>query len=251
MVLSCLRCSFARTLAGGALLAASLMLQAQPARALVYSPAYTTTSAAGGYTATSVSSSFGFYFDTASNVDIGALGFSSQSGWGNGTTYTVKLWSYANGGGSPTDYTELATATFTHGTSYSFQDGYFWSPLASVVTLPDSLNSDPQSSVGYVIATVGDFSNAPGNVLFETANSSFDSRFLNVGNGFNDALDSSGFFAVPVYDGGVGTSGYFNANLASVVSPSTASVPGPLALGGGVAAFGWSRRLRRRVQPNR
>jgi hypothetical protein len=227
------------------------MLQAQPARALVYSPAYTTTSAVGAYTATSVSSSFGFFFETTSNVDIGALGFAAQLGWGNGATYTVKLWSYTNGGGSPTDYTELATATFTHGTAYDIQDDYYWSPLASVVTLPDSFNTDPQSSVGYVIAAVGDFSNAPGNVQFETGTSNFDSRFLNVGNGFNDATDPNGFFGVPIYDGAVGTAGFFNANLASVVSPSTASVPGPLALGGAVAAFGWSRRLRRRVQPNR
>ena len=235
----------ARTLAGAALAGACLLVQSQPARALAYSPAYTTTGSIGGFTGSSTTSSFGFYFDTNSNVDIGALGFSAQSSWGNGTSYVVKLWSFANEGVSPSEYIQLASATFTEGNTYDLQHNYYWSPIP-VVTLPDSDSSDPGGLNGYVIAAIGNFSNSIGNVQYEAGIPVFNSPFLITGNAYNDENDPDGFFEIPIYDGGIDNNGYFNANLAAVSSPP-APVPGPLAFGGGVAAFAWSRRLRHRV----
>jgi hypothetical protein len=204
-----------------------------------YIPGYTTTNALGGNTPTSISSSFGFFFDTNANVQMDGLGFSSQAAWNNGTSYTVKLWSYVNGGANPSDYTELASKTFTQGTSYTFQDNYFWQSLGPI-SLPDTFTTDPTDQIGYVIAAIGDFSANPGNVQYETGTPTFNPNILNGGNGFNEASDPNGYFEVPIYDGGVGSSGYFNANLSLV--------PGPLPVLGAAAGFGWSRRLRKRIR---
>jgi hypothetical protein len=48
----------------------------------------------------------------------------------------------------------------------------------------------------------------------------------------------------------IGSTGLISSSSLSPVSPP-AGVPGPLPLFGAVAAFGWSRRLRRRVHPAR
>ena len=50
-------------------------------------PAYTTTGSVGGSTMGGVESSFGFFFDAAQNVQLDGLGFASQAGWSNGTSY--------------------------------------------------------------------------------------------------------------------------------------------------------------------
>jgi hypothetical protein len=156
-------------------------------------------------------SSFGFYFGTTTGVQLNGLGFASQAGWGSGTTYTVKLWSIENGGSTPEDYTELASATFVHGNTYTLRNGYFWQSVSPVVSLPDSSLSD-----GYVIAAIGNFSGSGGNVQCQTGTAIFDARFVNGVNGFNDATDVSGFYPIPVFDGGVGSTGFFNANFSCV-----------------------------------
>ncbi|MEB3257111.1 MAG: hypothetical protein VKN83_02210 [Cyanobacteriota bacterium] len=207
-----------------------------------YLPGYTTTVSFGGNTATNIQSSFGFFFDTNANLQLDGLGFSSQAAWGNGTTYTVKLWSYVNGGALPSDYTEIASSTFTHGTPYTFQDNYFWQSLGPI-SLPDTFTTDPTDQLGYVIAAIGDFSANSGNVQFETGTPTFNPNILNAGNGFNDASDPNGYFEVPIYDGGVGSTGYFNPNLSLV--------PGPLPVLGAAAGFGWTRRLRKRIRASK
>ena len=220
----------------------------QQAKALVYSPAYTTTNTSAGSTPTSISSSFGFFFDAASDLKIDGLGFSNQANWGNGTSYIVKLWSYQNGGGSPSDFTVIASQTFTQGQPYTLQNDYFWAPLGSAITLPETSASDPNSLTGYVLAAIGDYSSNAGNALFEGGNSQFDPRIINLGNGFNDASDTLNFYDVPIYDGGIGTGGYFNANLSIAASNAASAVPGPIPLLGAAATFAWSRRLRRRCR---
>lgn len=223
----------------GLVLFGSLLHQA-PAQSQTYLPGYTTTGALGGNTLTSVQSSFGFYFDTNADLQLDGLGFSSQAAWSNGTSYTVKLWSYVKGGANPSDYTEIASKTFTHGTSYTFQDGYFWQALGPI-SLPDTFTTDLTDELGYVIGAIGDFSAAPGNVQFETATPLFNPNILYAGDGFNDATDSNGFFEVPIYSNGV--TGYFNPNLSLV--------PGPLPVLGAAAGFGWSRRLRKRIRASK
>lgn len=208
-----------------------------------YIPAYTTTNSTGGSTPNNTPSSFGFYFDSKTTEPLNALGFSSQAAWGNGTSYQVKLWYYNNGGANPTDYTEIATKTFTHGLAYSFQDGYFWQNVNPTIPLLDTFTNDPNDLEGYVITTIGDFSNSAGNVEFEGGTATFNPKFVvnaTSASGFNDATDTNGFYPVPVYPGSVGSNGYFNANLSLV--------PGPLPVLGAAAGFGWSRRLRKRIR---
>jgi hypothetical protein len=65
-----------------------------------------------------------------------------------------------------------------------------------------------------------------------------------------------GFFGNPSYkaanswNDSIASTGLISSSSLSPVSPP-AGVPGPLPLFGAVAAFGWSRRLRRRVHPAR
>lgn len=229
---------------GGACLAGMVLLDQAPAQA-EFLPAYTTTNSLGEYTPGGqgiVESSFGFFFDTTANVPINGLGFASQQAWGNQTSYTVTLWSFDKGGATAGDYTELASKVFTQGDPYDFRDGYFWQTI-STINLPESLASDPGNLRGYVIAAIGDFSDSPGNVQYESGTPTFDPQFLIAGNGFNYAPDAFGFFPIPIFDGGIGTDGYFNPNLSYV--------PGPLPILGAAAGFSWSRRLRSRIRSSR
>jgi hypothetical protein len=175
------------------------------------SPSYTLAGESAFGTTSTNPSSFGFYFGTTTGVQLNGLGFASQAGWGSGTTYAVKLWSIENGGSTPEDYTELAGATFVHGNTYTLQNGYFWQSVSPVVSLPDSSLSD-----GYVITAIGNFSGSGGNVQFQGGTATFDARFVNGGNGFNNATDESGFYPIPYVDGAIGSTGYFNANFSCV-----------------------------------
>jgi len=240
--------SLASIIFGGVVFAGSSLSQqakAQPP----YQPAYTTdpTSALGAYTPTNNPSSFGFYFDTQGNNNIlDGLGFSAQSSWSNGTSYDVTLWSFNNGGTSPRDYTQIATKKFTQGNTYYLQSGYWWQSIAPLI-LADTYTNDPSNLIGYVISVIGDFSNAPGNVQYESnISSNFIPSILNAGNGFNNNTDTSGFYPIPfAFDNTLGTQGYFNANMSFVPAPA------PLPMFGAAAGFAWSRRLRKRIQASK
>jgi len=241
-------------------------LLSQQAKAFI--PAYTTlTPADSGTTLPGVNSSFGFFFDTATNVSIDALGFAGDTRWDNNRSYTVKLWSFINGGGDPSYYTEIAKATFTQGTIYTLQFNYYWQTIAGgPISLPDTSNAvDPSLQKGYVISAIGDFSGAngyifpqivspltmpPGSVTF---NPKIDiSDFGGEINAFSDQNDPFGFFEIPIeVTSGLGNNGYFNANMSFVSDPPPAEVPGPLPLFGAVAGFSFSRRLRKRIQATR
>ena len=221
--------------------AASIGLES-PAHAIF--PAVTVPNASGTYYTTGTNpASFGYFIDATTPFFLDGLGFSSQQGWPTGTSpYTVTLWSFKNGGGSPLDYTQIASATFTPGTSYHFQDNYFWQSFAPIYLPGTYTDTDPGNLKGYVIAAIGDFSDAPGNVKFEGGTATVDYRFVLGGNGFNDSSQPAlptGFYPIPIGDGGVGINGYFNPNLSYV--------PGPLPILGAATAFGMARRMKRRV----
>ena len=243
---------------GGIVFVGSLL----PQQAKAYIPGYTTfTPADGNTTSPGVSSSFGFFFDTATNVSIDALGFAGDTRWSNNTSYTVKLWSFINQGASPSDFTEIATATFTQGNPYTLQDNYYWQDISGgPISLPDTSSGvDPTFQKGYVISAIGDFSGSNGYIFPQIVSSAttpagsvtFDpkidiSSFGGEINGFNDQTDPNGFFEVPIYPtADLGDNGYFNANLSFAPVPP---VPGPLPMFGAAAGFAWSRRLRKRIQ---
>jgi len=243
---------------GGIVFVGSLL----PQQAKAYIPGYTTfTPADDNTTSPGVSSSFGFFFDTATNVSIDALGFAGDTRWSNNTSYTVKLWSFINQGASPSDFTEIATATFSEGMPYTLQSNYYWQPLAGgPLSLPGtSIVDDPTDQRGYVISAIGDFSGGNGYIfpqivspLTTPAGSvTFDPRIDNSAfteiNGFNDQNDTNSYFPIPIYaTPGLENNGYFNANLS--FAPVPPAVPGPLPMFGAAAGFAWSRRLRKRIQ---
>jgi hypothetical protein len=226
---------------GGIVLFGSLL--PDQAQAVTYSPAYTANTL-GGSTATNVQSSFGFYFDVEGNVGtLNGLGFAANNNWST-SNYTVKLWSYVNGGQAISDYTVIASAVFMPGGPYTLQNNYFWQSIAGI-NLPDTYTTDLTDQLGYAISAIGDFSDTPGpsntNALFEAGTASFNPKILYAGNGFNQAgfLD----FDVPIFpDNTLLTDGFFNANM-SFAAP----VPGPLPLLGAAAGFAWTRRLRTRI----
>lgn len=191
--------------------------------------------------------SFGYFIDATAPFFLDGLGFSSQQGWPQGTSpYEVIFWSFKNGGGTPLDYTQIASVTFTPGTQYHFQDNYFWQSFAPIYLPGTYTDTDPGNLRGYVIAAIGDFSDLPGNVQFEGGTATVSSKFVLGGNGFNDSSfpgPPTGFYPIPIGDGNVGINGYFNPNLSYV--------PGPLPILGAATAFGMARRMKRRVNSAR
>jgi hypothetical protein len=245
-----------------------------PQQAKAFIPAYTTSAPdLGSATAAGISSSFGFFFDTASNVSIDALGFAGDTNWYD-SSYQVKLWSFINGGLDPVDYTELASRTFTAGPlgttiPYTLQFNYWWQTIpGGAILLPNTSDAvDPARIKGYVISAIGDFSGLNGKILSQnvvpsinpsssaTFNSKIDiSSFVGEINAFSDQDDLYGFFPVPIdVTTGLGDNGYFNANMSFVSDPPPPQpqVPGPLPLFGAFAGFYMSRRLRKRIQATR
>jgi len=222
----------------------------QQANAQQFPPAYIRTSSVGGYTpATDPDASVGFFFDVQGTADVYGLGFAAQKPWQTGKSYTVKLWSYVNSGLAPDDYTEIASAAFTGGNTYTLENDYYWQTLASPKTLADSDPSDEAN--GYFITAIGDFSESTNNKLqFIGGSAIFDSRIVTLGNGFS----TSGSYGYPLptdFDATVDKDGYFNANLSFAPIPPASKVPGPLPLLGAAAGFSWSRRLRMRVHASK
>lgn len=231
---------FLRTSIAVGIIAGGVVGLSLPAEA--FRPAYTSSNRQGAYYTGSQSTSFGFYFDTTSNLPIDGLGFAPQEGWpGGSSSYTVSLWAFENGGLNPGDYILKATSIFTPGNTYVIQDGYCWQSVVPVI-LPESYNTDPTNQRGYVIAAIGDFTNLPGNVQYESGIPNIDPNFNFGGNAFGDSTASAaGFFPIPTGENpALGINAFFNPNLSYV--------PGPAPILGAAAALGVARRLRHRIK---
>lgn len=197
--------------------------------------------------------SFGYFFDTnKDNTIVNALGFAQFTEWASYTSpdaseYDVILWKYTNGEADPTNFQELAKVTFSRDSAGSYVDSaaYYWQPLASLLDLGARTDSDPL--VGYVVSSWG-FYNQDSLTFLYNGTGTFDPSIDYYGNGYNSR--TSPFYlpdVLPIpldYDPTVAY-GFFNPNVSyyEEVPP----VPGPLPLFGAAAAFGWTRRLRRRI----
>jgi hypothetical protein len=250
LIVKKLKNMFPKAVLTGLLTGCALVGAPNPAQA--YTPAYSNPDPSFAFQPTTPTQkgSFGFFFDTNTNVTIDGLGFSNQpTNWGSGTSYEVWLWSYVNEGAVIGDYTLIDKVTFTEGNTYELQGAYFWQSIP-LVTLTDSTTGDPTNQNGFVIGVVGDFSNNPGNVGAEGTLGavSFLPGIVNNSSGYNFGVPSPDpFFPVPVYltsdiNPALDTTTYFNGNL------SIAPIPGPLPMLGAAAGFAWSRRLRKRIQ---
>lgn len=128
-----------------------------------------------------------------------------------GDTYKVKLLTAATFDATHTTLAATGGTEVANGNTYTLQNGYFWQSVSPVVSLPDSSLSDD-----YIITAIGNFSGSGGNVQYQAGTATFGARFVNGGNGFNNATDESGFYPIPIIDGGAGSAGFFNANFSCV-----------------------------------
>lgn len=191
--------------------------------------------------------SFGYFFDISVNSKaLNALGLAAQTPFGNGG-YDVTLWKYVNSGANVGDYTQLATANFTAacvGTTCTTKNNFYWLE----VPLLFLEQTDTDLTQGYVIAAVGDFDSTDGASIFVNGTGAFDPAVNYEGGGYNVNADSgypipfglqSDILTDPPFP--PNSNGFYNSNI------SLFEVPGPLPVMGAAAAFGWSRRLRRRI----
>lgn len=217
--------------------------------------------------------SFGYFFDTnLGNTRLTALGFPFFTGWAdttgsptqfpNAAQFDVYLWridginqpSLAPCDGS-TPYCQVAKVTFdqTQTENYTLQDGYYWQKITPINLGKESASS---ADMQYATAAVGNFSLADGlpTLVGAPFGGTFDPAFSWTGNGFNSPTpfytpDFSADYPVPwnfVSDPASANDpltyyAYFSPNLSYTL------VPSPMPLLGAGAAFGWARRIRRRV----
>jgi hypothetical protein len=183
--------------------------------------------------------SFGYFFEADSTQTLNSLGFAAPIS-GNGD-YSVTLWSFVNGGFDPaTDYTVLSTATFnTACAGCILKDFFLWKEVAPVTLAKTS--DDP--TTGYVITAIGNFETGQQSV-FSGGTGTFSNFVSYAGGGYNSTggLGNPIPFGEPADIVPGNTYAFFNANA------SFASVPGPLPILGAAAAFGWTRKLRRRIK---
>ena len=187
------------------------------------------------------STSFGYFFDlTVGTKALNALGLAAQDPFSQGTgAYDVTLWKYITVG-TVTSYTQLASVNFTAGcvnTTCTTKNNFLW--LEVPLLYLDETASDPNQ--GYAVTAVGDFSSTTGASIFIDGLGTFDTTANYDGGGYNYSAGLD--YPIPVGDPSDITtgSGFYNSNI------SLFEVPGPLPVMGAAAAFGWSRRLRRRI----
>ena len=223
--------------------------------------------------------SFGYFFDTNDgNLILTRLGIPIFTGWANlpgsptafpdASTFDVYVWRI-DGINQPsllpcsavsTPYCQVAKATFDQNqtSSYTQSNGYYWQDITPVDLGKETLSD---LNVQYAVAAVGNFSTANGLPTLTGGTGTFSTPFTWTGNGFNYSTmpvapapvpsdDYTADFPVPWYYTSDPVSAndpttfyaYFSPNL------SYSYVPSPLPLVGAGAAFGWTRRMRRRIR---
>lgn len=198
--------------------------------------------------------SVGYFFDvTGSGYSANAVGLSAQLNVPWTQPYTVHLfsWEYdpaqaANPDTAGYTFTSLAARRFNPGdpnlittTGPVLGDvEFYWLGLGANVPLQDTSDAvDPDGLRGYAVATRGLFNEPDGNFIESGGFVTFGSRATYLGDGFN-AASSNFLYPFPVFEAGV--NGYWNGNVSVV--------PGPLPVMGVAAAFGWSRRLKKKTK---
>lgn len=199
--------------------------------------------------------SFGYAFDVNEDGWVAnALGFGFQNFWLGGsssTPYLVTLWSVLFNDPDPDAdpiVAELARTTFDP-TNAALANNlfagvapnqglYYWRAIPKT-SLPNTSNTDSYYLVGVSGRFAGEGAIKPrvaGDPDFPSPVATY------VFEGFND--NSGSYFPAPSFPFPPFTeAGFWNANV-------SLDVPGPLPLMGVGAAFGWSRRLKKKISRN-
>lgn len=161
----------------------------------------------------------GWEFSTNRALQIDALGiFDSGSPGLSAGSYTLGIWDSSQ---------NLLASTMVSGSGDGISNGFAWKSLASILSIAPG-NYVVGASGSYAtdqIAYNGTYTTSPG-VTWLTG------RFK-----------LSSVFTYPTNSSTL-TPSVFGGNFSEYKEP----VPGPLPLAGAAAAFGWSRRLRKRVK---
>lgn len=220
--------------------AASLLCIAAmpPAQATTYVPAFTfkttTTTVDGGPTL------LGYRFSTDMDKVIKGIGVYKEVT--SPPNRSLGIWNFAD----PLNPILLFQTVIT--TAGDCADDFCWYPASALTGLPEIKKETP-----YAIATVWGSEPVPARI--KTEDITILSPGFNVGSSafnFDErplALDVnlSPFELAPTGTGAEEKS-YFTANLSFETSGSV-QIPSPLPLMGAAAAFGWSRKIRRRISP--
>ena len=172
---------------------------------------------------------YGFEFTTSKALAVRNLGIYDSGGNGLIDSHDVGIWRKDNA-------TALATVTATSGTSATLINGFRYVNLPSILTLQPGTYR------------VGAFypSNGGGDVFaqYKPGNTTTTGSSISLGGSFDSTPSLS-----LIYPGNPTSAspGYFGPNF----QYSEVPVPGPLPVFGAATAFGFSRRLRKRIRSNR
>ena len=191
-----------------------------------------------------------FQFNSATGSITLQASFTESSGtypWaaltaaGNGIYYVPTIWGGAFGAGSIIKF-DSATGSITLQDSFIGANGLF--PYAALTAAGNGIYYGTTHSGGNAVSgAIFKFDSATGSITLQNSfvgGSSPMAALTAAGNGLyygtTSGAGANGTGAVYAFDSGVRDSN---------------PVPGPLPLMGATAAFGWSRKLRRRIQPVR
>ena len=204
------------------LASATLGLAASPAQAIAITAGIDNLSGGTFGPSTGGAYNLGYEFSLSNAATVNALGSYDHNGDGLSGTYTVGLWDVAG--------TLLASATV--GTGDQLASSFRWADITDITL----------GAGNYIVASAGDWNNGDEYFFsgsFTTNQLTYVTDRFNFGTTFTFPVASLGGYA-PGFLGG-------NVSFASTTSTTSTSVPGPLPILGLAAAFGFSRKLRKRI----
>ena len=210
------------------LASATLGLAARPAQAIAITAGIDNLSGGTFGPSTAGAYTLGYEFSLSNAATVNALGSYDHNGDGLGGAYTVGLWDVAG--------TLLASATV--GTADQLASSFRWADISDITL----------GAGNYIVASAGDW----GDDDFVYWNSSFTTNQLTY---VTDRWVRSTTLTFPYLSQGYAgvAPGWLGGNVsfASTTSTTSTSVPGPLPILGLAAAFGFSRKLRKRIKLHR
>jgi hypothetical protein len=218
--------------------AASLLCVSAPSAKAAFTPAFTLPSTPNTIALDSTIRVFGFHFTTTIDRQVKSVGIYSPTA----TDHTFGIWDFS-----------LPTPSLVYQQQVPVADGcnlyqsYCW------VNIP---TTNLSASKDYVIASTWGASepfpfqlnSTVGNPTVNVANFSLDNTARIAGGQPlppTFLVDLTPY--VPTGVSSFDNKGYYTVNLSFDAAPSTSQVPAPLPLFGAAAAFGMSRKIRRRI----
>ena len=217
--------------------AASLLCVAAPSAKAAFTPAFTLPNSPNTITPDSTVRVFGYHFITSIDRQVKSVGIYSQTA----TDHTIGIWDFslptpslvyqqpvlaANGCNLYQSFCWVDIPSTTLSASKDYVIAATWGASEPI---PAQLGP----SAGDATINIADFSLG---ITAVTINPPLPPSFL---------VDLTPY--VPAGTSGTDDKGYYTVNLSFDAAPSTSQVPAPLPLFGAAAAFGMSRKIRRRI----